>query len=174
MQDNSERLYYALKKSWSGETSSLWSRENPARGQGSVTALVVQDIFGGELAKTAVSGAEHFYNIVEGTRWDFTFSQFDTPVGYQDRLASRTEAMATITPCNMPISAPASGRRWGTAEPFTKQYQSTAVSIRVFRHDGQALRHAPAPRFQSFPQSRHNPCDNIAQQNGRTYRRDIR
>ncbi len=98
MQDHAERLYYALKKSWSGETSSLWSRENPARGQGSVTALVVQDIFGGELAKTAVSGADHFYNILEGTRWDFTFSQFDIPVGYQDRLASRTEAMATITP----------------------------------------------------------------------------
>nr|WP_245289719.1 MULTISPECIES: hypothetical protein [unclassified Agrobacterium] len=43
-------------------------------------------------------GTDHFYNIVEGTRWDFTFSQFDIPVGYQDRLASRTEAMATITP----------------------------------------------------------------------------
>ncbi|WLD97733.1 hypothetical protein PX860_04335 [Agrobacterium leguminum] len=98
MQDHAERLYYALKKSWSGETSGLWSRENPAKGQGSVTALVVQDIFGGELAKTAVSGADHFYNIVEGTRWDFTFSQFDIPVGYQDKLASRTEAMATITP----------------------------------------------------------------------------
>lgn len=98
MQDHAERLYYALKKSWSNETSKLWSRDNPAKGQGSVTALVVQDIFGGELAKTAVSGAEHFYNIVEGTRWDFTFAQFDIPVGYQDRLASRTEAMATITP----------------------------------------------------------------------------
>ncbi|WP_407806674.1 hypothetical protein, partial [Staphylococcus aureus] len=86
-------LYYALKRSWSGETSGLWSRENPARGQGSVTALVVQDIFGGELAKTAVSGAQHFYNIIDGVRWDFTFTQFDLPVGYQDHPANRTEVM---------------------------------------------------------------------------------
>nr|WP_254229139.1 hypothetical protein [Agrobacterium salinitolerans] len=139
MQDHAERLYYALKKSWSGETSGFWSRENPAKGQGSVTALVVQDILGGELAKTAVSGTEHFYNIVEGTRWDFTFSQFDVPVGYQDRLASRTEAMATITPFNMPISAPASARRSGTAEPFAKQRQPIAVSIRASRHGGQPV-----------------------------------
>ncbi|EKJ93659.1 hypothetical protein C241_23805 [Bradyrhizobium lupini HPC(L)] len=98
MQDHAERLYYALKRSWSGETSGLWSRENPARGQGSVTALVVQDIFGGEIAKTAVSGAQHFYNIIDGVRWDFTFTQFDLPVGYQDHPANRTEVMATITP----------------------------------------------------------------------------
>jgi hypothetical protein len=98
MQDNAERLYYALRKSWSLETSGLWSRENPAKGQGSVTALVVQDIFGGDLAKTAVSGADHFYNIVNGTRWDFTFAQFDIPVGYLDHPATRTEAMARATP----------------------------------------------------------------------------
>ncbi|AQS62138.1 hypothetical protein AGRHK599_LOCUS820 [Rhizobium rhizogenes] len=98
MQDHAERLYYALRKSWSDETSSLWSRENPARGQGGVTALVVQDIFGGEIAKTAISGADHFYNIVEGIRWDFTFAQFDIPIGYQDRPSTRVEAMAKITP----------------------------------------------------------------------------
>lgn len=98
MQDHAERLYYALRKSWSGETSSLWSRENPARGQGNVTALVVQDIFGGEIAKTAISGADHFYNIVDDIRWDFTFAQFDIPIGYQDTPATRTEAMAKITP----------------------------------------------------------------------------
>lgn len=76
-----QKLALCLGKTIGGE---------PARGQGSVTALVVQDIFGGELAKTAVSGGDHFYNIVEGTRWDFTFSQFDIPVGYQDALASRS------------------------------------------------------------------------------------
>ncbi len=69
-----------------------------SQGQGSVTALVVQDIFGGEIAKTAVSGAQHFYNIIDGVRWDFTFTQFDLPVGYQDHPANRTEVMATITP----------------------------------------------------------------------------
>ncbi len=42
-----KRIYEALIRSWSIETSSKWTTENPAKGQCGVTALVVQDIYGG-------------------------------------------------------------------------------------------------------------------------------
>ena len=47
-------LQKLLQKAWSKETSfepDNWTPENPAWGQYAVTALVVQDFFGGELKK---------------------------------------------------------------------------------------------------------------------------
>jgi hypothetical protein len=87
-------LYRRLTKAWSSETGSKWRRDNPACGQCSVTALVVQDLLGGELLKTRVAGAWHFYNRIDGRRWDLTVSQFETPIGYDDLPSSRQEALA--------------------------------------------------------------------------------
>jgi hypothetical protein len=87
-------LYRRLMQAWSGETSGKWQRDNPACGQCSVTALVVQDLLGGELLKTKVAGAWHFYNCIDGRRWDLTVSQFATPIGYDDLPSSRQEALA--------------------------------------------------------------------------------
>jgi hypothetical protein len=87
-------LYRRLTKAWSSETSSGWRLDNPACGQCSVTALVVQDLLGGELLKTRVGGAWHFYNRIDGRRWDLTVSQFATPIGYDDLPSSRQEALA--------------------------------------------------------------------------------
>lgn len=79
---------------WSRSSSSLWSEDNPARGQCGVTALVVQDRFGGELLKTPVDGRWHFYNRVGGVRYDFTAEQFRTLPEYLDLAAGREEAFA--------------------------------------------------------------------------------
>jgi hypothetical protein len=87
-------LYRRLTKAWSSETGSKWRPDNPACGQCSVTALVVQDLLGGELLKTRVAGAWHFYNRIDGRRWDLTVSQFETPIGYDDLPSSRQEALA--------------------------------------------------------------------------------
>ncbi len=87
-------LYRRLTRAWSSETSSTWRRDNPACGQCSVTALVVQDVLGGELLKTRVAGAWHFYNRIDGRRWDLTVGQFATPIGYDDLPSSRQEALA--------------------------------------------------------------------------------
>ena len=46
-----KQIYEALIRSWSIETSSKWTIENPAKGQCGVTALVVQDIYGGEIKR---------------------------------------------------------------------------------------------------------------------------
>lgn len=91
-------LQAALEAAWSIETSAKWRSDNPALGQCSVTALVVQDILGGELAKTDIGGAWHFYNIVEGRRLDFSASQFAVYVVYADFPASRDETLLDTSP----------------------------------------------------------------------------
>ncbi|MBQ1500256.1 MAG: hypothetical protein IIZ38_18260 [Sphingomonas sp.] len=87
-------LQSALERAWSIETSSKWLSDNPARGQCSVTALVVQGMLGGEIVKTEVDGAWHFYNLIDGERYDFSASQFPQAVFYADLPSDRDEAFS--------------------------------------------------------------------------------
>lgn len=91
-------LYDRLKEAWSARTSTVWTAENPARGQCSVTALVVQDVLGGDILKTGTPGGTHFYNSIEGVRWDFTIGQFDRPIPFEDIPSTREEAMVDTSP----------------------------------------------------------------------------
>jgi hypothetical protein len=86
-------FYQRLHRSWSVETGRHWQLDNPASGQCGVTALVVSDAFGGEILKTDVNGAWHFYNRIGGKRIDFTMSQFDSPISYDDIPSNRAEAL---------------------------------------------------------------------------------
>lgn len=81
-----------LRKSWSLSTASQWTASNPAAGQCNVTSLLIHELFGGELLKTQLPAGNHFYNRIEGKRYDFTASQFDRPIAYMDVPASRTDA----------------------------------------------------------------------------------
>ncbi|KAF3889876.1 MULTISPECIES: YunG family protein [Nostocales] len=81
-----------LKKCWSKKSSSLWSSENPSCGQCSVTALVVQEIFGGRILKTSICDRWHFYNEIQGIRYDLTDEQFQTPLNYEDIPSNAEEA----------------------------------------------------------------------------------
>lgn len=65
IQDEQE-LKDILTKSWSQKTSSKWTKECPSCGQCSVTALVIQDRYGGSILKTKVGGSWHFYNSING------------------------------------------------------------------------------------------------------------
>ena len=56
-------LLERLKDAWSLESSRSWTEANPAKGQCIVTSLVVEDLFGGEILKTATKGGTHFYHI---------------------------------------------------------------------------------------------------------------
>lgn len=87
-----------IEAGWSLETSSRWEPANPARGQCSVTTLVAQDILGGEILKTQTPAGTHFYNRIDGERHDFTLSQFDRPIAFDDVPASRDEVMADTSP----------------------------------------------------------------------------
>ncbi|WHY30948.1 YunG family protein [Bacillus wiedmannii] len=89
-----KQIYEALIRSWSIETSSKWTSENPAKGQCGVTALVVQDISGGEIKKTKIGEVWHFYNSIDEQRFDFTETQFNKELNYMDVESNREEAFA--------------------------------------------------------------------------------
>jgi len=80
----------ALRKAWSPATSSQWTADNP--GQCNVTALLIHELFGGDLLKTPLPAGDHFYNRIAGRRYDFTASQFDQPIAYTDMLTDRADA----------------------------------------------------------------------------------
>lgn len=87
-----------LRMCWSERTSKQWSAGNPAAGQCSVTALVVQDHFGGRILKTRIGDAYHFYNEIGGSVHDLTSSQFEQEVTYMDLQSTRREAAADCSP----------------------------------------------------------------------------
>ena len=98
MQFEATRVAAALLGSWSIATSGNWLPDNPARGQCNVTALLINELFGGEILKTPLPDGDHFYNRIGGERIDLTASQFDAPVNYLDLVSSRDEALAGTSP----------------------------------------------------------------------------
>ena len=89
-----EQIANALSKSWSLESSTKWNKDNPSVGQCGVTALVVNDLLGGEIKKTKLPDGWHFYNFIKNKRYDFTVSQFKERILYMDIPSNRAEAYA--------------------------------------------------------------------------------
>ncbi|MBR0816588.1 hypothetical protein [Bradyrhizobium liaoningense] len=92
MRFDPDEVQSALRQAWSLSTASQWTADNPATGQCNVTALLIHELFGGELLKTPLPGGDHFYNRIEGQRYDFTASQFDQPIAYMDVATNRADA----------------------------------------------------------------------------------
>lgn len=93
MKINFKAIENTLMECWSKKSSSQYTPENPALGQCSVTSLVIQDIFGGEIVKTEILGEWHFYNRIDNQYLDFTHSQFAKSILYVNFLSNRKEAM---------------------------------------------------------------------------------
>lgn len=81
--DNPEllaRVTRALNRSWSRDTSAepqAWSEATPAWGQCAVTALIIQDLLGGELLRCDVGSTSHYWNRLPSKREiDLTRHQF--------------------------------------------------------------------------------------------------
>lgn len=76
------RLYDLLLTCWSRETCAPrlregWTEENPTLGQCSITAFLVQDLFGGKVfGIKRPDGNYHCYNDVNGCVFDLTSEQF--------------------------------------------------------------------------------------------------
>jgi hypothetical protein len=87
-----DRVQRMLRGSWSVASASQWTPENPAAGQCNVTALLVRELFGGDLLKTPLPTGDHFYNRIGDRRYDFTARQFDLPITYMDLPTSGAEA----------------------------------------------------------------------------------
>ncbi|MFA6604095.1 MAG: hypothetical protein WCT10_04675 [Patescibacteria group bacterium] len=82
-------LAVVLQEAWSRETAApscqdAWGPGNMCLGQCAVTALVVQDRFGGELLRVVPSsGGSHYYNrLPNGMTVDFTSGQFPPETGF--------------------------------------------------------------------------------------------
>lgn len=81
---NIEELKDKLEKAWCAETSyysETWNEANPTYGQCAVTALLVNDILGGEIVWAEVDlfdgkKESHYFNLIDGKEIDITRSQF--------------------------------------------------------------------------------------------------
>ena len=85
------QLYDALSYVWCEYTAAPrlragWSSENKTLGQCSITAFLVQDIFGGKVYGIPREGGTfHCYNVVDGKVFDLTSEQFgDEKLSYED------------------------------------------------------------------------------------------
>lgn len=80
----SDAILAALQRSWSSESAKQWTVDNPANGQCNVTTILIYKLYGGEILKTPLHEGDHFYNRIDGVRFDFTASQFAQPIEYAD------------------------------------------------------------------------------------------
>ena len=76
-----EELERLLNKSWSRETCSPglrnnWNEDNLSLGQCAITALIVNDYFGGKIMRCMASSGSHYYNLIDDKIVDLTVSQF--------------------------------------------------------------------------------------------------
>lgn len=74
-----KELSFALLKAWNSDTAKGdWRKDIPSLNQCAVTALIVQDYFGGELMRCPLNdGDSHYWNrLPNGEEIDLTFSQF--------------------------------------------------------------------------------------------------
>lgn len=82
-------LKLALLSSWSIDTAykHVWDKDNPSLNQCAVTALVIQDYFGGNILQCPTSdGDSHFWNLLpSGEEEDLTKDQFDHTQYYPKR-----------------------------------------------------------------------------------------
>jgi hypothetical protein len=88
-----------LERAWSRSTSAeptIWTSSNPAWGQCAITALVVQDHFGGELLRGQMREGSHYWNrLPDGTDVDLTLQQFtESPEFLNVETRSRDEVLA--------------------------------------------------------------------------------
>ena len=98
---NVRALYDILEDVWCADTCALrmrenWNDNNKTLGQCSITAFLVQDIFGGDVyGIDTANGNLHCFNIIDGVSFDLTSEQFDYELDYSGaRLQKREEHFA--------------------------------------------------------------------------------
>ena len=84
-----------LSKSWSSETCSPslrneWSENNPSLGQCAITAMIVNDIFGGKIMRCMASSGSHYYNMIDDKIIDLTVEQFLGEIPQYEEGTERT------------------------------------------------------------------------------------
>lgn len=70
-----------------------WSEDNKAYGMCAITALIVNDYFGGDLGKIYVGDISHYFNVLNNKIVDLTSSQFEYTIDYSDYIVVSREKM---------------------------------------------------------------------------------
>lgn len=82
-------LYGILRCAWSRDTAypgcqADWEPSDPSYGQCAVTAMLVYDLFGGEICRVRnADGSTHYFNCIEGHIIDLTAEQLFQPFDYE-------------------------------------------------------------------------------------------
>ena len=78
--DSINTLYaLLLEKGWSQESSeneAKWAPRNPCTYQSAATALLVQDLFGGEILRYNRKDKSHYFNYIDGVYVDLTSQEY--------------------------------------------------------------------------------------------------
>lgn len=89
--ENPRDMYDALSNLWCADTCAPrmrhnWTKENMTLGQCSITAFLVQDLFGGKVYGVLRPGGNyHCYNVIGDCLFDLTSEQFgDEVLSYED------------------------------------------------------------------------------------------
>lgn len=92
-----QEMYESLSEIWCEFTCAPrmrkdWSKENRTLGQCSVTAFLVQDVFGGEVYGIPLKeGGYHCFNVADGHLFDLTSAQFKEKLDYNDCVLQKRE-----------------------------------------------------------------------------------
>ena len=77
IREDLDKFFGVLLKSWVKRDEDYDFNNDPAHNQCTVTAMVAQDVFGGEiLALSMPGGGTHYLNLIGGDVVDFTSDQF--------------------------------------------------------------------------------------------------
>lgn len=85
-----EKFIKAIEKSWGKDTAyrkdaPFWTTENPARGQCAITALIVNEYYGGQIySGVSDNGIYHYWNVIRGEKVDLTEKQFETKLTFNN------------------------------------------------------------------------------------------
>ena len=75
-----------------------WDVNNKCFGMCAITALIINDYFGGDICKIYVDGISHYFNLIEDNIIDLTSSQFNCNIDYKNyRIVDREKILTDDT-----------------------------------------------------------------------------
>ncbi len=72
-----------------------WNNDNKHFGMSLITALIVNDYFGGNICKIYVAGISHYYNLIDNEIIDLTSKQFNFNIDYKNYEIINREKILT-------------------------------------------------------------------------------
>ncbi len=95
-----EEIKEALYESYSKDlcyykVQDEWNENNKCFGMCAITALIINDYFGGEICKIHVDEISHYFNVIDNNVVDLTGSQFGKEVDYSNYTVMDREIILT-------------------------------------------------------------------------------